>query len=89
MAPGLLSAALLLVGGAVLYTEQPWFSEGGRRGPSQEPAAGPGWPEAGRGGFRPQRGHPAQEERPVAKGSICSLLSSDLSLPCLSPLLGV
>ncbi|KAF6122222.1 transmembrane serine protease 12 [Phyllostomus discolor] len=70
MAPGLLSAALLLVGGAVLYTEQPWFSERGRPGPSEEQAAAPGWPEARRGGLRPQRGHPTQEKkRPAAKGS--------------------
>ncbi|XP_036886871.1 transmembrane protease serine 12 [Sturnira hondurensis] len=72
MAPGLLSAALLFVGGAVLCTEQPSFSERGQRGPSREQAAGAGWPEARRGGLGPQRGHPAAQEmkRPDAKGSI-------------------
>ncbi|XP_053517410.1 transmembrane protease serine 12 [Artibeus jamaicensis] len=83
MAPGLLSAALLFVGGAVLYTEQPSFSE---REPSRAQAADAGWLEARRGGLRPQRGHSVQEQkRPDAKGSIRSFLSSDHSLPCLSP----
>ncbi|XP_053775740.1 transmembrane protease serine 12 [Desmodus rotundus] len=84
MAPGLLSAALLVLGVAVVYAEQPSFSERGRRGPSREQAAGPGWPGARRGGLGPQRGHPApRKERPDAKGSVCSFLSSDHSLPCL------
>ncbi|XP_054447483.1 transmembrane protease serine 12 [Pteronotus mesoamericanus] len=71
MAPGLLSTALLLVGGAVLYAEQPSFPERGGRDRPGEQAAGPGWwPEARRGGPRRPQGHPAQgKERPDAQGN--------------------
>lgn len=68
MGPGLLSAALF-VGSALLFADHS-RSERSRRGPSWDPAGGPGWLAAMRGRLG-QKGRQAQaKERLDAKGSI-------------------
>ncbi|XP_036107416.1 transmembrane protease serine 12 [Molossus molossus] len=73
MGPGLLGAALLLVGGSLLPWAHCSLSQRGRggRGPPREQAAGGGRPEAARPGLRQRKGPGAQEDRWYAEGSIC------------------
>ena len=84
MGLGLLSAALLFVGGALICSEHYSLSERSGRGSSREQAGGRRWPEAVSGRPRAQEHQAPEEEVLNAKGSICSFFSLD-SRPCLFP----
>ncbi|XP_007179856.1 transmembrane protease serine 12 [Balaenoptera acutorostrata] len=70
MGLGLLSAALLFVGGALICSEHYSLSERSGRGSSREQAGGRRWPEAVSGRPRAQEHQAPEEEVLNAKGSI-------------------